>query len=391
MSDHSLLSASAADRWTKCPISLTATDESRTSEAAAEGTVLHGISESVLRGAVYPAVGSTHSADGFDFEYTEDRHADVQAYVDYVRSLPWVGSYNVEARIHYGRTLGTPHNLTFGTADCYGFTEDLEGRVLRIIDLKMGRKPVNPDRNPQAILYAAGVLESLHPILLPRAFPVEITIFQPRLSRKPFTWATTVGYVEDAAAAMRPAAQAGVRFANKTPLPEDVSLWPELPGSHCHYCRRKNQCGEFQRSLMVIAQPGATVTWNPVVFAMRDSIKTYIDELEQLAYDEAMLGNALAGTKLVKGRAGHAKLIATEAAVEAKAESLGIKAAVVEVKKVFATPSKIRDAFKKAGVDAETLKAFIHQPEAKLQIADAADPRPAATVATENSFVGVAR
>ena len=391
MSDHSLLSASSAERWIKCPISVTATEESRTSEAAAEGTALHAVSESVLQGSPYPAIGSTISADGFDFEYDESRHKDTAAYVDYVRSLPWVGGYRVEQRVHYGRALGTPHNLSFGTADCYGFTEDLEGRVLRIVDLKMGRKPVNPERNSQAALYGAGVLESLIPIYLPRNFPVVFTIFQPRLSHRPFSWATNVGWINDTAMGMRPAAAAAVAFKHGTVTPEQAMLFPESSGGHCGYCRRKTKCTTFQRELAAIATPGKTVVWSPAIFEMRDAIRGYLDDMEQLALDEAIRGTPLPGTKLVRGRAGAAQLVAEQPVVLAKAKELGVQ--VVETKEVWLTAAKIRDAFKRVGMQPAELGNFVTSPEGKLQIAAASDPRDAVAVATadENSFAGVAR
>lgn len=391
MSDHSLLSASSAERWVQCPISLTATDESRTSEAAAEGTAAHAVAESALRGSPYPAIGSTISADGFNFEYTEDRHQDVAAYVDYVRSLPWVAGYNVEARVHYGRALATPHNQSFGTADCYGFTEDLEGRVLRVIDLKYGRKPVNPERNAQAALYGAGVLESLLPLYLPRNHRVIFTIYQPRLSHRPFNWETTVGWINDTVHAMRDAAAAGVAFAAGTPTAEQVALFPEHTGKHCHYCRRKSKCGTFQRELARIAQPGQTVVWSPVIFEMRDAIKGYLTDMEQMALDEAIRGNALPGTKLVRGRAGNAQLVAEQPVVLAKAKELGVQ--VVETKEVWLTASKIRDTFKRVGMKPAELANFVASPEGKLQIAEVSDPRDAVAVATAdvNSFSAVAR
>lgn len=394
MSDHSLLSASAAERWVKCPISVTATEESRTSEAAAEGTAAHAVAEEVLRGGMYPMIGTKLEADGFEFEYTEDRHRDVAAYVDFVRSLPWAGPYSVEQRIHYGRALGTPHNLSFGTSDCFGFVQDADGQRLVICDLKYGRKPVNPRENPQAALYAGGVLEGLLPLELPRNFPVEIVIFQPRLSHKPFAWRTTVGWVEDTLRGMRPAAQAAVRFAQGKHTPEDALSFPELSGAHCMYCRRKPQCQTFQGELRKIAQPGLTVTWNPVIFAMRDSIKTYVEDLEQLALDEALKGSPLPGTKLVKGRAGNPKLIVTNDDLRAKAKERGIESMIVKVEEVWATPAKVRDAFKKAGAKQDELDKIIHTPEPKAQIADVNDPRPAfSSVATAVAagFTGVAR
>lgn len=393
MSDHSLLSASAAERWVKCPISVTATEESRTSEAAAEGTALHAVSENVLRGANYPEIGTKLEADGFEFEYTEDRHQDVVVYVDFVRSLPWAGPYSVEQRIHYGKALGTPHNLSFGTADCYGFVQDADGPRLVIVDAKFGRKPVNPRENPQAALYAGGVLEGLLPLQLPRGYAVEIIIVQPRLSRTPFRWVTSVSWIEDTLRGMRPAAQAAVRFAQSKHTPEDALAFPELTGKHCMYCRRKANCTAFQAELRKIAQPGLTVTWNPVVFALRDSIKAYIKDLEELALDEALKGNMLPGTKLVKGRAGNPKLIVTNEELKAKAKERGIESMVVKVEEVWATPAKVRDAFKKAGAKQDELDKIIHTPEAKAQIADESDPRPAfsnVASAVAAGFTGVA-
>jgi hypothetical protein len=393
MSDHSLLSASSAERWLACPISVTATDESRTSEAAAEGTALHAVSETVLRGGAYPEIGSTIRADGFDFEYDEHRHRDTSAYVDYVRSLPWVNGYNVEAKVHYGQMLGTPHNLSFGTADCYGFTEDLDGRVLRVVDLKMGRKAVNPESNKQAALYGAGVLESLYPLLLPRNARVVFTIFQPRLSYKPFSWETSVGWIEDTAMSMRPAARAAIAYKQGTITPEQALSFPEHSGGHCHYCRRKTKCVTFQKELTALATPGQTVKWNPMLFEMRDAIKGYLEDMGQLALDEAIRGNPLPGTKLVRGRAGAAQLCADESVIRAKAKELGIEASVVAMKEVWATPAKIRDAFKRVGLPAAEMANIIKTPEGKLQIAGANDPRDAVVIQTadENSFAGVAR
>jgi hypothetical protein len=391
MSDHSLLSASSAERWLACPVSVTATDESRTSEAAAEGTALHAVSETVLRGGAYPEIGSTVSADGFDFEYDEHRHRDTAAYVDYVRSLPWVNGYNVEARVHYGQMLGTPHNVSFGTADCYGFTEDLDGRVLRIADLKMGRKPVNPEQNPQAILYAAGVLESLYPLLLPRNHRVTVTIFQPRLSRSPQDWHTTVGFVEDAVMRMRPGAQAALRFGTGVASQDDLVAWPELTGKHCGWCKRKASCNTFQKELVSIAQPGKQVEWNPMLFSMREGIKGYLEDLERYALDEALRGVTLPGTKLIRGKAGAAKLAASEDDVRKKALELGIENQIVKQQEVWSTPAVIRDVFYRAGVTQEEVAKYIRQPEGKMQVVEDSDPRKAIEVVSTSAFTGVSR
>jgi hypothetical protein len=305
--------------------------------------------------------------------------------------LPWVGGYRVEQRVHYGRALGTPHNLSFGTADCYGFTEDLEGRVLRIVDAKFGRKPVNPEQNPQAILYAAGVLESLIPIYLPRNHQVTVVIFQPRLSRRPQEWHTTVGFIQDAVARIAPSAQAAVRFGIGATSQDDALTWPELPGSHCGWCKRKQSCATFQQELVRLAQPGKQVEWNPLVFSMRDGIRGYLEDLERYALDEALRGVALPGTKLIRGKAGAAKLAAPEEEVRKKAMELGIENQIVKQQEVWSTPAVIRDAFYRAGVSQEDVAKYIRQPDGKMQVVEDSDPRKAIEVVSVSAFTGVSR
>lgn len=378
MSEHSILSASAANRWSICPISVTGKDSDASSRAAAEGTMLHKVCEDVLRGGAYPKVLTKFIVEDHDFTFTDDMQKDCETYVDYVRSLPWVGGYTVEGRVHYGRALGTPHASSYGTADCYGFTEDEQGRMLEVIDLKMGRKPVNPVGNPQEALYAAGVLETLSEVmLLPDAHRVRLTIFQPRLSHTPFTWVTSVGWIRATLAALRRPAQAAVRFYNKTAEALDIVEFPETVGSHCGYCRRKSDCGAIKMVVDTIAEPGKTVVFDEKVFSLRDTIRGYLDDLEELALDEALKGNVLPGTKLVQGRAGNAKLRIGEVAVREEAKKLGIEAMIVETKEVFATPAKIRDAFKKIGAPATLIAAIIEQPEGKAVIASSDDPRAA--------------
>jgi hypothetical protein len=124
---------------------------------------------------------------------------------------------------------------------------------------------------------------------------------------------------------------------------------------------------------------------------MRDAIKGYLDDMEQLALDEAIRGNPLPGTKLVRGRAGAAQLAADESVIRAKAKELGVQ--VVETKEVWLTAAKIRDAFKRVGLPAAEMANIIKTPEGKLQIAGANDPRDAVVIQTAdvNSFAGVAR
>ena len=62
MTLHSRFGASAAHRWMRCPGSIQASEglPNVSSEFAAEGTLLHGVAEDILRGGgATPAVGLT--------------------------------------------------------------------------------------------------------------------------------------------------------------------------------------------------------------------------------------------------------------------------------------------------------------------------------------------
>jgi hypothetical protein len=374
--EHSALSASSSHRWTLCPISLATKLHGSSGEAAAEGTLGHYISEHVLRGAAYPAVGTTATVGKFTFTITEDFLRDIAAYVDWVRRQPWVGSYAVEARVNYARSLGVPFNLAFGTSDCWGFTDRPEGRVLEVADLKMGRNPVAPDRNTQHTHYAGGVLDGLLPaLMLPRNFPVRFTIFQPRLSHLPYQWTTTVGWVEDKMAEFRNPAQAAVRFMQGTATAEDRTLFPELPGDHCQYCPRRPECKAFNERVASIGGEGQKVVWRPDIFRMRSAITGYLEDMEQLARDEGERGNPLPGTKMVKGRSGKPYLVVDENKLRAIAQQKGVLDRLFSLEPTWATPAKIRDTFKEIGMAPEDIRTIVKADPGRPIVADADDPR----------------
>lgn len=385
MSDHAVLSASSGHRWSVCPISVTGTAES-VSKAAAEGTVCHAIADELLSGKPAPEIGSVRSADGFDFKITDDMLNDVRAYVEYVQGLPWEGRYYVENRVSYGRALGVPFMTAWGTSDCWGFVKTPTGRALKIIDLKMGRRAVGCERNKQMALYGAGALDRMAELPLPLDFPVELTIFQPRISRRPSVWVTTVGWIEETTTQMRAAAKAAIAYSDGTATPQTMQDFPEMPGEHCTFCRRQGDCSAFKRQAASIGVEGKTVAWDYGIFSMRHAIRDYLDELEQYALDEGQRGNLLPGTKLVRGRAGKAELLMEQSKVREQARALGIEAKVVRTEEVWATPAKIRDAFKAMGMSAADLAKIIHQPEGAIQLADINDPRPAIETTNGHQF-----
>jgi hypothetical protein len=400
--DHSLLSASSAHRWYACPRSLIPDGQKRGSNtAAAEGTLGHYIAEQILRGFPAPPAGSLGVCEGFEFDISESFLRDVRAYTDWVKSRPWVGQYNVEARVNYSTSLNAPYHSAWGTADCWGFEQNPSaprGIMLRVGDLKMGRVPVSVAENPQMTSYSGGVLDSLRPILvLPGDTWVCFTIFQPRLHHFPFEWITTVQWVEAALLAMRPAAAAGVAFAahgaDAARHFPDAARFPENAGSHCQYCPRQNTCAEFRSAAMRAANAAQRqLTWDPQIFRMRKAIAEHLEALESLALDSALKGQVLPGTKLVQSaRASNSQVVMPEPQLMALARQYGVLDSIYKVVPTWGTPAEIRDTFKRVNMPADQLAAIIKPGKKNPVIADADDPRPAHTPDNLSAFTATTR
>jgi Protein of unknown function (DUF2800) len=380
--EHSMLGASGAARWSVCPISINAPASDTTSEPAAKGTLGHHIAYQALIGQPYPIPGTVAEVKGYEFTVDEEFLRDIAAYVDWVKSRPWASPYQAETRVNYSTYLGVPATAAFGTSDLCGFAQNPSapgGQELIVADLKMGHVAVMAAKNPQLTLYAAGVISANEPAFyLPNEMWVKFVVFQPPLSHRPYEWHTTVGWVRQQAHAMRGAAQAAIMYRAGTDTAEDRVQWPETPGSHCKYCKRQPTCREFQAALDQAGRLGkANDKWNPVVWGMRDAIINYIDGLKERALAEALNGNVLEGTKLVKGRNGSAALVMPIAQVKELATRYNVLNSVARVEEVIATPAKIRDAFKAAGMPLEELRNIVVSPEGKPAIANADDPRPA--------------
>lgn len=249
-SEHSLLSASGAARWTRCygSVALESTQPNPPSKYAAEGTAAHGLAAYLLSGQPNKEItehmlevlgtdhyhvstadkwiGQTIIADGMPFEVDADFAEAVQRYVDYVRSLP--GELLVETRVNYANHLGVPTDLAWGTSDAIVIHDGSEiititadgylcvdeagrrevgmhhvgeetfhtGRLIATtVDLKFGAGvPVYPDNNEQGMLYTGGALNDIE--LMHEVRPtdiIRIVIHQPRIGEgEPLEWYITV-------------------------------------------------------------------------------------------------------------------------------------------------------------------------------------------------------
>jgi hypothetical protein len=391
---HALLSASSAERWAVCPISVTGGGERKSSRPAAEGTLAHYISETILRGLPAPQEGDTGECEGHTFDIDESFLRDVSAYVEYVRSRPWVDGYSVEVKSNYSASLAAPYALAWGTSDCSGFEENPSaprGRMLHVVDLKFGRNAVSPTQNLQMACYAAGVLDGMKPMLyLPGDTWVQFTIFQPRLSHRPFSWVTTVQWIESTMQSLRLPAAAAVAYANGAITPEMRGAFPENPTDNCHYCKRQRECLSFNNKVIALGQ-APVIKWQPEVFQMRKAITEYLEGLEQMALDQALAGSPLLGTKLVEGRAGSPALKLPEPELRQLLTRYGVLERAVKQVEQWATPAKLRDLLKSVNVPPEVLATVVQAGEKKPVIASSDDPRAAYAPAAPSAFTAVPR
>ncbi|MEF2156381.1 DUF2800 domain-containing protein [Luteimonas sp. FXH3W] len=196
--EHSLFSASAAERWLACPgtIHLCKDIPDRKSAAAEEGSRLHTLAEHCLRNDDDPKLGVLFQGSAVTAEHVDW----VQTYLDHVRSLG--GHLLIEQKINYATPLGLDHQLAFGTCDAVR----LDGTHLHIIDAKFGRGPVSAMRNKQLTLYAAGFAHALESVGREISH-VDLHIVQPRVTTQVQPYALTRSQLHSSLMPIRRGAQ----------------------------------------------------------------------------------------------------------------------------------------------------------------------------------------
>ncbi len=230
VSEHAVLSASAAYRWIACPgsVSLSHGLPDTAGAAAAEGTLIHELGELAMRSWL---LGESVSFP--EGRWTPEQYELIANYRDHVKELssrfgdgtdPLVF---VEQRVSYSAALRVPAGLGHGTADLILYWPD--NGTLLVVDLKTGRRPVRSSVNPQGMLYARGAAD-----LVSWAGDVQrvvIAISQGRTGNWS-DWETSIAeidqWITDVAA---PAAQ------------NALSAKPRFhPGDHCEYCKAAATC-----------------------------------------------------------------------------------------------------------------------------------------------------
>lgn len=249
MSEHAILSPSAAHRWLNCPgsVRLSAGIESPDTEYSREGTFAHALASACLLHDL-PAASQLGVSDG---EWTCDVEmaAHIQVYLDAVNgvtlALGGAETLAVEQRVELTQSC-------WGTADAWLIDET---NWLHVFDLKFGRGHlVSAEGNPQMLTYAAAIARAVG-----RTFSgIALHIVQPRRldadDRAHRTATVTHDALQDFTKRVLEASRVAL----------DTAEAPVVPGDWCTFCPARATCPALRAVALQSAQE---------VFADLDTLK----------------------------------------------------------------------------------------------------------------------
>lgn len=373
MTYHSRFSASAAHRWIVCPGSIPAIeslpedDRNTTSEAAEEGTALHAVMEHCLINSLKAVDVKSLSYDDHGetkrIEPDAEQHDAVQKVLDHIGTLP--GQLFTETRVCYGYAIGVDPKDAFGTADAY----TIDGTTVHVYDAKFGRYFVSQDANPQMILYAIGVVDTLE-MLGHKITDVYTHIGQPRIGYLPEEgWHMTIADVKNEWIPKFRDWANEVKAATPMPLTgtEKWHEWAErflqTDDDACRFCPFAKHCPARQKEFdeMIdtefdsIEEVPAEVLSRHL--SMADRVTDYIKQIRSHATSLLLRDVEVEGFKLVKGRAGNRRWASEDKALEALS-SAGISEDTLFAKPKLKSPTQVERALKK-DMDKEDIEAIL--------------------------------
>lgn len=367
---HSVLGASAADRWMNCTPSaqLTAGMEDEATTFAAEGTAAHALCEWKVRKALKMRAGRRPTSD----YWTDEMEEFTDDYRDFIMDLVGQAKLTCKDPVtlieqHLDFSCYVPDG--FGTGDFLLVAD----RELNVVDFKYGRGvAVYADHNPQMMLYALGALNLFD--CLYDIEQVTMTIFQPRLSSIS-TWTISAEELYKwAEEVLKPKAELAAKGEGEF-----------ISGSWCRFCKARNTCRARAESFLELArmefQPPALLSDEEVAEVMEkaDELSKWASDVMTYAQAEAIEnGKHWDGYKLVEGRS--VRKFSDEAKVEAAAKEAGYT-------DIYNKSLITLTAFEKLmgkKTFADVLGQYVTKPAGKLTLVPVSDKRPEVSVNTVN-------
>ena len=273
---HARLSASRAERFMTCPGSVRLESQmpyEPAGEAAALGTMLHELSEKILRG------------EELDDPDLDPEHLQLaQSYADYVNGI----SANprkklIEVNVDAG--LKSLHQSLGGTADAV----IVEGDHLHIVDAKFGRVLVEAKDNKQLLTYALGVMRQFN---APASIQCTMHIFQPRAGHSKWT----VSGVDL------------ITHGHELKKAAELALSPDAPvipsPDACKYCKAKTICPAMRQKVQDNARkefaPDTAIT--PEMLMLATLAADWSDAVITAAKKQLTDGETISGWNLKPGR-----------------------------------------------------------------------------------------
>lgn len=273
---HARLSASRAERFMTCPGSVRLESQmpyEPPGEAAALGTMLHELSEKILRG------------EEIDDPDLDPEHMQLaQSYADYVNGI----SDNprkklIEVNVDDG--LKSLHQALGGTADAV----IVEGNHLHIVDAKFGRVPVEAKDNKQLLTYALGVMRQFN---APASIQCTMHIFQPRAGHSKWT----VSGMDL------------ISHGHELKKAADLALSPDAPTNPspdaCKYCKAKTICPSMRQKVQDNARkdfaPDTSIT--PDMLDLATLAADWSEAVINAAKQQLTNGATISGWNLKPGR-----------------------------------------------------------------------------------------
>lgn len=366
MGSHALLSASASERWLRCPPSalLCAQVEDKGSSYAQQGTDAHELCQYLLESALgHDCEDPRAHLEYLDPEMEEAAEgyaAFVMEQIQEAKQFCEDPLICVEQKLDYSKWV----EGGFGTGDCVIVADDL----LHIIDFKYGLGVLissageDGKGNTQLKCYALGAIDTFG--CLYDIKRVRLTIYQPRRSNVDSFELTVDELMDWANGVLAPIA--ALAYAGKGEF---------CAGTHCKFCKVKAQCRARSEYAMQLARydfaDPALLTDDQIadVLTKVDVLAAWADDVKEFALQSALSGTRYRGFKVVEGRS--VRKYTNDADVAAIVEKEGFDPYDYKVKGVPAMTKLLgRERFNKL------LGDKIVKPQGKPVLVPVSDKRP---------------